>query len=407
MLNKFLNGLKDTLKTRDDRRHEDRLYEVIYREIETNNLHPAAKARAMAEGGDNDRLVKQSYIRHRLRMLKDAAAPLGASSHGGGGHKPPERPVRVKPQSFSELSDEQQLQDFMTRMGHVDDVTVGQMLVAAVAELDRMAANSPDTKTWFMDYSPSHDHDLLTLSNALHLRIKAHQSSGEAMLAPPLIIWMHTARGILDANLTGDVVKMWEELGRRGSASLSSTSWSMLEDIDDEFLVRAKHFRPEALFQRFEMLSDTTGQKDFGGASNSDVPSAQTDQVNRITEIILDTLQMQLDLSGAAFKQMPDDYVVGYIAGYCDAVLQKKGVDNNSADGLSVLTITFQSLYGLEIGGQRLRDFLKQQSSMSEHMYAGLQRGGEDVFEWLAPNKDKSRSTGPMGLFQYLTKDSR
>ena len=58
MLNKLLNVLKENLQTRDDRRVEDRLYEFIYRELETNNLHPAAKARAMADGGDSEKLIK-------------------------------------------------------------------------------------------------------------------------------------------------------------------------------------------------------------------------------------------------------------------------------------------------------------------------------------------------------------
>ena len=78
MLNKLLNVLKENLQTRDDRRVEDRLYEFIYRELETNNLHPAAKARAMADGGDSEKLIKQSYIRHRLRM------PLSARSRAIG-----------------------------------------------------------------------------------------------------------------------------------------------------------------------------------------------------------------------------------------------------------------------------------------------------------------------------------
>lgn len=407
MLKNFLDSLKHTFQSSEDRLLEDRLYEVIYKEIETNNLHPAAKARAMADGGDNDKLIKQSYIRHRLRMLKDEAAPVDASSNRDGTHKPTERPVRVKPQSFAELSEKEQLRDFVTRMGHVDDTTVAQMLVAAIAELDQMTANSPDIKSWFMDYSPNHDHDLLTLSNALQLRIKVHQSSGEMMLAPPLIIWMHTARGILDEELTPDVVAMWEELRRRGSANLSSVGWMMSDDVTGEMLDRAKTFRPEALYRRRELIGfDSEGQ----GEDDLDMVSedfTQSSDISKITDIILDTIQMQLELSGAASKQMPDDYVVGYIAGYCDAVLQKKGVDNNSADGLSVLTITFQSLYGLEIGGQRLRDFFKQQSTMSEYMYAGLQRGGKDVFEWLSPDAQKAGSKGPMGLFQYLTESTR
>ncbi|MDA0844097.1 MAG: hypothetical protein O3C07_05160, partial [Bacteroidetes bacterium] len=121
MLNKLLNVLKENLQTRDDRRVEDRLYEFIYRELETNNLHPAAKARAMADGGDSEKLIKQSYIRHRLRMLKDGAAPSQKPSNAGSAEKPAEQPMRVTPQRFADLSEKEQFQDFKTRIGHVDD----------------------------------------------------------------------------------------------------------------------------------------------------------------------------------------------------------------------------------------------------------------------------------------------
>lgn len=406
MFSKLLNVLKENLQTRDDRRVEDRLYELIYHEIETNNLHPAAKARALADGGDSDKLIKQSYIRHRLRMLKDGAASSQGPSNAGPVKKPAERPMRVTPQKFADLSEKEQLQDFITRMGHVDDITVAQMLVAAIAELDRMTANSPDTKSWFMEYSPSHDHDLLNLSNALDVMIKVYQSSGEMMRAPPLMIWMHTARGILDKDLTADVVEMWKELSRRGSANLHLVGWTMLEGITGEMLDRAKTFQPEALFQRYQLIDSSPEEQIESELSSPKNDFVQSNDASKVTDIILDTLQMQLDLSGAASKKIPDDYVVGYIAGYCDAIMQKKGIDNSSVDGLSVLTITFLSLYGFEIGNQRLGDFFKQQSSMSEYMYAGLQRGGKDVFEWLSLDKQKAGSKGPMGLFQYLTKNN-
>jgi hypothetical protein len=403
MFNKLLNGLKDRLQSSDNRRVEDRLYEVIYREIETNNLNPAAKARAMADGGDNDKLIMQAYIRHRLKMLKDEVAPTLTPPHTAERHRSNELPVRVKPQSFENLSSREQLHDFMARMRHVDDLSVAQLLVAALTEFDRMASTSPESQLWFMEYSPDHDDDLLTFSEALYLRIKVHQSSGEMMLAPPLLIWMHTARGILDENLTADAVKMWEELRRKGLKDPISIGWSMLGDITEELLERTKFFRPEALYQRYEMLERVTARTPQRHASKGDVHDTKIDSVDKITDIILDTLQAQIDLSGRASSRMPDDYVVGYVVGYCDAVLQRKGVDQNSPEGLAVLTITFQSLYGMEIGSQRLRDFLKQQSSMSDCMYDGLQCGGKDVFEWLLPKKGKSGSNGPMGLYRHLT----
>ena len=71
MPSNIIDTLKGSLQTTEERLIEDRLYEAIHHEIQTDDLHPAAHARAMAEGGDSEGLIKQAYIKHRLRMLKD------------------------------------------------------------------------------------------------------------------------------------------------------------------------------------------------------------------------------------------------------------------------------------------------------------------------------------------------
>lgn len=71
MPSNIIDSLKGSLQTTEERLIEDRLYEAIHHELESNDLHPAAHTRAMAEGGDSEGLIKQAYIKHRLRMLKD------------------------------------------------------------------------------------------------------------------------------------------------------------------------------------------------------------------------------------------------------------------------------------------------------------------------------------------------
>lgn len=71
MPSNIMDTLKGSLQTTEERLIEDRLYEAIHHELETNDLHPAAHTRAIAEGGDSEGLIKQAYIKHRLRMLKD------------------------------------------------------------------------------------------------------------------------------------------------------------------------------------------------------------------------------------------------------------------------------------------------------------------------------------------------
>jgi hypothetical protein len=71
MPSNIIDTLKGSLQTTEERLIEDRLYEAIHHELETNDLHPAAHTRAIAEGGDSEGLIKQAYIKHRLRMLKD------------------------------------------------------------------------------------------------------------------------------------------------------------------------------------------------------------------------------------------------------------------------------------------------------------------------------------------------
>ena len=74
--------------------------------------------------------------------------------------------------------------------------------------------------------------------------------------------------------------------------------------------------------------------------NNSSSSSAQT-----LTEMVSETLKMQV-ANAAGSKEVPkDDFIIGYIGGYCDATLQIGGIDNNSAEGVALLTAGFRAVY--------------------------------------------------------------
>ena len=50
---------------------EDELYRLVWEEIERGEMDNAAQARAIAEAGSNEGMIRAAYIRHRVRRLKD------------------------------------------------------------------------------------------------------------------------------------------------------------------------------------------------------------------------------------------------------------------------------------------------------------------------------------------------
>lgn len=50
---------------------EDELYQIVWEEIERNEMDPVAQARSIEEGGELNAKVSAAYIKHRLRRLKD------------------------------------------------------------------------------------------------------------------------------------------------------------------------------------------------------------------------------------------------------------------------------------------------------------------------------------------------
>jgi hypothetical protein len=52
------------------RLEEDKLYAHVHEEIRSGKVDTAAQARAMEEGGNDNGLVQQAYIKHRIARIK-------------------------------------------------------------------------------------------------------------------------------------------------------------------------------------------------------------------------------------------------------------------------------------------------------------------------------------------------
>ena len=75
-----IEELRSRVSGLDNRLHEDELYRFVWSEIESNNLDPVAKVRALADGGANEIEMKSAYIRHRIISLKDQLDALQRKS---------------------------------------------------------------------------------------------------------------------------------------------------------------------------------------------------------------------------------------------------------------------------------------------------------------------------------------
>ena len=116
--------------------------------------------------------------------------------------------------------------------------------------------------------------------------------------------------------------------------------------------------------------------------TSSSSSSAQT-----LTQMVSETLKVHVT-SAAGSKEVPkDDFILGYIGGYCDAALQIGGIDNNSAEGVALLTAGFRAVYKNE---KFMNEFFAKQTT-SVDMRLGIDMGFEDVMNWLKPTKPENK----------------
>ena len=123
----------------------------------------------------------------------------------------------------------------------------------------------------------------------------------------------------------------------------------------------------------------------------------EEETTNVLMQMVDQTLRMQAFVSLGVDALSEDDFVSGYIGGYCDAVSQINGKDNNSAEGAALLAVGFLAVYKTEVP---IENFLKNQTNSTE-IQEGIQVGFQDVMDWLKPSTEASKKT-PDGLAKYL-----
>lgn len=71
-----LHEFKERLKGLEGRRMEDELYRIVWEEIQSGQMDPAAQARSITDGEGDDAKIRAAYIKHRVRRLEDEIAVL-------------------------------------------------------------------------------------------------------------------------------------------------------------------------------------------------------------------------------------------------------------------------------------------------------------------------------------------
>lgn len=123
--------------------------------------------------------------------------------------------------------------------------------------------------------------------------------------------------------------------------------------------------------------------------------------IKTLMQMVDQTLRMQAFQSVSFDTSNEDDFISGYIGGYCDAVSRINGIDNNSAEGAAILSVGFQAVYKKE---DPLKNFFERQTS-SKKMKEGIQVGFQDVIDWLKPSSEEYKKS-PDGLIKYLRRET-
>ena len=124
------------------------------------------------------------------------------------------------------------------------------------------------------------------------------------------------------------------------------------------------------------------------------------DDVSKMIDLIAGTLSAQKALMSDEYDMLPDkakdEWSLGYIVGYSDALLQRKGIDTD-ATGLAIMTIVFITIFGEEQGPTYFRKFMDLQKAGAPEIFVGMKKGGNEAFTWLS-DTDKI----PMGWVGYV-----
>ncbi len=120
-------------------------------------------------------------------------------------------------------------------------------------------------------------------------------------------------------------------------------------------------------------------------------------QAQAIVNTALELLAAQSMLMGSIRKPPSDDWSIGYVAGFVDALLQKAGKEPD-VEGMVVMTLVFSNVFGHDEGPSLFGKFMRLQAAGSERALNGMRAGGMDVFRWV----NEPRELGPMGWYSEI-----
>ena len=147
--------------------------------------------------------------------------------------------------------------------------------------------------------------------------------------------------------------------------------------------------------------SSETNKKDYTSTYEKKV-ELHKDEILRIHTVINETLYLQTILCSYEEGSLPnEDFVIGYLAGYVDSILQWNKIDKNSTNGMAIKTKTFITQFGKVLGLTIFKRLLKIKSEMPKDMEEGINVGGQDMHNFLK----NGGNSPPMNLNAYLIGD--
>ena len=131
----------------------------------------------------------------------------------------------------------------------------------------------------------------------------------------------------------------------------------------------------------------------------------EDDDVGAVSTIIVATLQAQKSsetpFAGACPPRARDNFSIGYIGGYVDAILRRKRVATMRT-GYTIGELVFVDVFGSNEGFSLYEKYLSLQHESDTDFFAGMAAGETDIEEWI--NK---KISAPFSWSMHVHGDTR
>ena len=126
----------------------------------------------------------------------------------------------------------------------------------------------------------------------------------------------------------------------------------------------------------------------------------EDDDVGAVSTIIVATLQAQKSYvappDGACPAKARDNFSIGYVGGYVDAILRRKRVATMRT-GYTIGELVFVQLFGRKDGFLLYEKYLSLQHDSDTDFFAGMAAGETDIEEWF-----KKKISAPFGWSRHV-----